>query len=61
MIIEVLAQKYRCGCEKGMADLVIPGILVKLNAVIEWDFCRFPEEIKHEKKIRPMKTQKKLK
>lgn len=22
MIIEVLAQKYRCGCEKGMADLV---------------------------------------
>lgn len=50
MIIEVLAQKYRCGCEKGMADLVIPGILVKLNAVIEWDFCRFPEEIKHEKK-----------
>lgn len=50
MIIEVLSQKYRCGCERGMAEFVQTGILSKLNAIIEWDFCRFPEEVKHEKK-----------
>lgn len=50
MIIEVLAQKYRCGCEKGMADLVIPGILVKLNAVIEWDFADFQKRLNTRKR-----------
>lgn len=49
MIIEVLSQKYRCGCERGMAEFVLPGILIKLNFIIEWDFCRFPEEIVQEK------------
>lgn len=49
MIIEVLSQKYRCGCERGMAEFVLPGILIKLNSIIEWDFCRFPEEIVQEK------------
>lgn len=51
MIIEVLAQKYRCGCEKGMADLVIPGILVKLNAVIEWDFADFQKRLNTRKRF----------
>ena len=49
MIIEVLSQKYRCGYERGMAEFVLPGILIKLNSIIEWDFCRFPEEIVQEK------------
>lgn len=49
MIIEVLSQKYRCGCERGMAEFVLPEILIKLNSIIEWDFCRFPEEIVQEK------------
>ena len=49
MIVEILSQKYKCGCEKGMAELSIPGILTKLNTIIEWDFCRFPEEIIQEK------------
>lgn len=46
MIIEVLSQKYKCGCERGLSELKIPGILNNLNAVIEWDFCRFPLERK---------------
>lgn len=42
MIIEILDQKYRCGCNRGMFKLEKPGILGKLNAIIEWDFCKFP-------------------
>lgn len=54
MIIEVLAQKYKCGCERGMAELRISEILSKLNAIIEWDFCRFPlieEETDEEEEV----------
>lgn len=45
MIIEILNQKYKCGCEKGMAELKVPGILLKLNSIIEWDFCVFPQKV----------------
>lgn len=46
MVIEVLGQKYKCGCEKGLSELKVPGILVRLNSIIEWDFCVFPIESK---------------
>lgn len=46
MIIEILGQKYKCGCNRGISALEVPGILLKLNSIIEWDFCRFPIEIK---------------
>lgn len=42
MIIEVLEQKYKCGCNKGMGMIEIPNILGKLNSIIEWDFVKFP-------------------
>ena len=45
MIIEILPQTYECGSNEGITDLVIPGILVKLNTIIEWDFCKFPEKV----------------
>lgn len=46
MVIEVLGQKYRCGCERGMSAVEEDELLVKLNTIIEWDFCRFPIELK---------------
>lgn len=44
MVIEVLDQKYRCGCNRGMADIKKPHILTNLNAIIEWGFCKFPDK-----------------
>jgi len=44
MIIQVLDQKYKCGCEKGMAKLEKPSLLSKLNLIIEWDLCSFPKK-----------------
>lgn len=44
MVIEVLSQKYLCDCNKGIYKLQKPGILGKLNAIIEWDFCKFPRK-----------------
>ena len=49
MIIEVLSQKYNCGCNKGMTAIEKPNLLSRLNMVIEWDFCRFPEKVVKEK------------
>lgn len=43
MVIEVLKNKYKCGCNKGIAKLDQPDILEKLNSIIEWDICKFPE------------------
>lgn len=42
MIIEILNQKYRCGCEKGINKLEIPGLISKLNTVIDWEKTKFP-------------------
>lgn len=44
MVIEVLKNKYKCGCNRGTADLKKAGILDKLNAIIEWDISRFPKK-----------------
>lgn len=45
MIIKVLNQNYRCGCRKGLSELKIPGLIAKLNAIIDWDSTKFPETI----------------
>lgn len=42
MVIEVLAQKYKCGCNRGLAKFEEPDLLSKLNIIIEWDLCKFP-------------------
>lgn len=41
MIIEVLKNRYRVGCDRGFDEYVEPGILDKLNDMIEWDYCKF--------------------
>lgn len=43
MIITVLPQKYRVGCERGQNEFVLPGILHKINAIIEWNKCEWPK------------------
>lgn len=43
MIIEVLEQKYRVGCNRGMAKIERPYMLTELNLIIEWKLCKFPE------------------
>ena len=44
MIIEVLKEKYTCGCKKGQGHLEKPDILEKLNIICEWDHCKFPQK-----------------
>lgn len=44
MVIEVLAQKYKCGCNRGLAKFKEPDLLSKLNIIIEWDLCKFPSK-----------------
>ena len=48
MKIDVLPQKYKVGCERGMNYLEKPGLLSKLNMVIEWPKCSFPQEFDHD-------------
>lgn len=50
MIIEVLDQKYKCGCNRGMNKLSHPGLLTQLNAVMEWEYCRGLEKLKKKEK-----------
>lgn len=50
MIITVLGQKYKCGCNRGMTALEKPSLLPKLNSIIEWDLCEFPTKLE-EKEI----------
>lgn len=45
MVIEVLAQKYKCGCNRGLAKFEEPDLLSKLNIIIEWDLCKFPSKV----------------
>lgn len=43
MVFEVLGQKYKCGCGRGMNELKIPGLLGKINELAEWELIRFPK------------------
>ena len=45
MVIEVLAQKYKYGCNRGLAKFEEPDLLSKLNIIIEWDLCKFPSKV----------------
>lgn len=45
MTIEVLEQKYRCGCGKGLAILTKPELITKLNSIIDWEKSKFPKKI----------------
>ena len=42
MIITVLPNKYRCGSNKGITSIEYPGLVVKLNQIINWDLSKFP-------------------
>lgn len=49
MIITVLSQIYKCGCNRGITAIEKSSLLPKLNAIIEWDLCEFPTKL--EKKV----------
>lgn len=51
MIITVLTQKYKCGCNRGITALEKPSLLPKLNSIIEWDLCEFPTKLEKKKVI----------
>ena len=51
MIITVLTQKYKCGCNRGITTLEKPSLLPKLNSIIEWDLCEFPTKLEKKKVI----------
>lgn len=55
MLVTILAQKYKTGCERGIAAEELPDILTKLNAVIEWDKCEFPKKKEGETEIEDRK------
>lgn len=44
MLITILNQNYKVGCEKGIYAEERPGIFSKLNRIIEWDKCTWPED-----------------
>lgn len=44
MIFEVLREKYRCGCKRGLIFHKEPGILRKINSLAEWDYIKFPDK-----------------
>lgn len=44
MIIAVLDQKYKIGSGRGISAIEKPGLLQKLNLIIEWDLCSFPKK-----------------
>lgn len=51
MIITVLADKFNnSGSRYVMNRVEEPGILDKLNKIIEWDFCSWPKEVKSSNK-----------
>lgn len=45
MIIEVLSQKYKVGCGRGMSLVERSNLLWKLNTIIEWNLCKFPKKV----------------
>lgn len=42
MVIEILSQKYKCDCGRGLAKYEETDLLDKLNYLIEWDFAQYP-------------------
>ena len=48
MKIDILSQKYKVGCERGINYIDKPGLLTKLNMIIEWPKCNFPQEFDHD-------------
>ena len=44
MILTILTQKYNCGCNRGISKAETPGLLEKLNKVIQWDKVIWPEK-----------------
>ena len=42
MVIEILSQKYKCDCRRGLAKYEETDLLDKLNYLIEWDFAQYP-------------------
>ena len=42
MVIEILSQKYKCDCGRGLAKYEETDLLDKLNYLIEWDFVQYP-------------------
>lgn len=51
MVIDVLDQKYKCGCNRGITSITRPSLLSKVNSIIEWDFCKFPEISKEDSEL----------
>ena len=45
MIIAISPEKYRVGSNRGIIALDEPGILNKLNSIIEWKWCKFPKRV----------------
>lgn len=43
--IVITAQSYKCGCGKGMYAVKEKGILGKLNSLINWSSCIWPEKV----------------
>lgn len=48
MVFEVLSQKYKCGCGRGVNELIKKGILEKINELAEWDLIKFPRTKQHD-------------
>lgn len=48
MKIDILEQKYKVGCGRGINYIDKPGLLTKLNMIIEWPKCNFPKEFDHD-------------
>ena len=46
MIITVLPSKYRCGSNRGITAIEYPGLVVKLNQIINWNLSTFPFKTK---------------
>ena len=46
MVIEISNATYRKGWGQRLDSVSIPGLLAKLNALIEWDHCLFPPKVK---------------
>lgn len=45
MIVEIPNYKYKVNSQRGINVLEEPGIVDKLNKIIEWDKCKFPPNL----------------
>lgn len=43
MVITIIDKNYKCGSNIGLTFLEKPSLVAKLNSIIEWEFCKFPE------------------